>query len=220
MFPAGFLLHGLARETNPAGMRNVPICLSAGLLFLSGCDKKPEAFEDLTVTETRRVTTADEKLKLFATSDERFRDAKPGPVQADLPDGWRTAPANQFRALNYRFGDSGKGEAWVSIVGGSVLDNVNRWLGEFGKEHVDQAGLDALEHADAAGGHGVWVTAEGTYTGAMGAAAQSDSALSGVVVSVNGKILTVKMVGPKDEVANAQPQLKQLVSSLRLTGTE
>jgi len=189
-------------------------------LFLSGCDRKPEAFEDLTVTETRRVTTADEKLKLFATSDERFRDTKPSPVQADLPEGWRTAPPNQFRMLNYRFGDSGKGETWVSLVGGSVLDNVNRWLGEFAQTHIDQAGLDALEHADAAGGHGVWVTAEGTYSGAMGAAPQADFALSGAVVSVNGQILTVKMVGPKDEVANALPQLKQLVSSLRLTGAE
>jgi len=220
MNPAGFLLHGLLHETNPAGMRNVPICLSAGLLFLSGCDKKPQAYEDLTVTETRRITTADEKVKLFATSDERFRDAKPSPVKGDLPDGWRTAPPRQFRDLNYRFGQSGKGEAWVSLVGGTVLDNVNRWLGEFAKPHVDQAGLDALEHADAAGGHGVWVEAEGTYGTSMGGEPQSDFALAGVVVLVNGKILTVKMVGPKEEVAAARAQLKQLVSSLSLTGAE
>jgi hypothetical protein len=201
-------------------MRNVPICLSAGLLLLSSCDKKSVAFEDMTVTETRRITTADEKVKLFATSDERFRDTKPSPVLADLPDGWRTAAPTQFRNLNYRFGESGKGEAWVSLVGGSVLDNVNRWLGEFGQKPIDQAGLDSLEHADAAGGHGVWITAEGTYSGAMGAEPQSDFALAGAVVSLNGQILTVKMVGPKDEVASAKPQLKQLVASLRLAGTE
>lgn len=201
-------------------MRNVSICLSAGLLFLAGCDSKPTTHEEMTVTETRRITTADEKQKLFATSDERFRDAKPSPVKGDLPDGWRTAPPTQFRDLNYRFGESGKGEAWVSLVGGSVLDNANRWLREFANPEVDQAGLDALEHADAAGGHGVWLEAEGTYSGAMGAAPQQDFALAGVIVAVKGQILTVKMVGPKDEVAAARPELKQLVASLSLVGTE
>ena len=193
-------------------MRNASICLLAGLLVLPGCEKPKE----VTVTETRRLTTADGTPKLFATSDERFRDAKPSPVTADLPEGWRTAPASQFRMLNYRFGESGKGEAWVLLVGGSVLDNVNRWLKEFGKPPVDQAGLDALKHADAAGGHGVWVEAEGDYSGAMGAPQQTGYALAGVVVSVGGKLLTVKMVGPKDEVAIARPALEKLVASLRI----
>ncbi len=209
---ARFHLHAVARETNPAGMRNASICLLAGLLLLPGC-KKPK---EVTVTETRRLTTSDASPKLFATSDERFRDAKPSPVTADLPEGWRTAPASQFRTLNYRFGDSGKGEAWVTLAAGSVLDNVNRWLGQFGKKPVDQAGLDAMKHADAAGGHGVWVEADGDYAGGMGAPDQTGFALAGVVVSIGGKILTVKMVGPKDEVANARPALEKLITSLRL----
>lgn len=201
-------------------MRNASISLLAGLLVLSGCEKGQKAGGEVTVTEKRRATTADRKITLFATSDERFRDAKPSPVEADLPEGWRTAAPSQFRMLNYRFGNSGNGEAWVSLVGGSVLDNVNRWLREFGQPEVDQAGLEAMKHADAAGGHGTWVEAEGTYQGAMGASPKEGFGLAGVVVSVNGKILTVKMVGPKDEVIAARPQLEKLVSSLRLTGAE
>jgi hypothetical protein len=193
-------------------MKNASMCLLAGLLVLPGCEKPKE----VTVTETRRVTTADGTPKLFATSDERFRDAKPSPVTADLPEGWRTAPPSQFRMLNYRFGDSGKGEAWVLLVGGNVLDNVNRWLKEFGQPPIDQAGLESLKHADAAGGHGVWVEAEGNYQGAMGAPQQDGFALAGVVVSIGNQLLTVKMVGPKDEVANARPALEKLVASLRL----
>lgn len=195
-------------------MRYASLCLSAVVLAVAGCEKPAE----ITVTETRRATTADGTPKLFATSDERFRDAKPSPIKADLPDGWRTVASSQFRMLNYRFGESGRGEAWVSLVGGNVLDNVNRWLGEFGKQPVDQAGLDSLKHADAAGGHGVWVEAEGTYKGAMvasGAPEQSEFALAGAVVAVKDQILTVKMVGPKDEVALAKPALEKLVASLR-----
>ena len=193
-------------------MRNASICLLAGLLVLPGCEKPKE----VTVTEKRRLTTADDAPKLFATSKERFPDPNPSPVTADLPEGWKSVASTPFRMLNYTFGSSGKGEAWVTVAAGSVLDNVNRWLKQFGQPPVDQAGLSLLPHADAAGGHGVWVVADGKYASGMDSAEQSDFALAGVVVAVDGKILTVKMVGPKDEVANARPALEKLVSSVSL----
>lgn len=199
------------------------MCVLVGLLILPGCEKKPKVHEAVTISETRRLTTADAKPKLFATSDERFQQTVSeapsnqgdlGKLVAETPTGWTTAPASQFRLLNYRFGESGKGEAWVSLSMGSILDNTNRWLKQFGKPALDQAGLEALKHADAAGGHGVWVEAEGHYESGMGAAGQEDSALAGVVVSVKGQILTVKMVGPKDEVTKAKPALERLISTL------
>jgi hypothetical protein len=193
-------------------MRNASICLLASVLAFTGCEKKKE----VTVTETRPLTTSDGAPKLFATSDERFRDAKPSPVKATLPEGWREVPGSQFRLLNYRFGESGSGEAWVTIAAGTVLDNVNRWLKQFGAAPVDQAGLEKLRHLMVAGGEGVWVEAEGNYEGGMGAPAKSDFALAGVVALVDGKIITVKMVGPKDEVAIAKPALQSLAGSVRL----
>lgn len=194
-------------------MRNASICLLASVLALSGCKKEKE----VTVTETRPLTTSDSAPKLFATSDERFRDAKPSPVKATLPEGWREVPGSQFRMLNYRFGASGAGEAWVTIASGSVLDNVNRWLAQFGAPPLDPAGLEKLKHVMIAGGEGVWVEAAGNYEGGMGAAAKSDFALAGVVAMINGKIVTVKMVGPKDEVAAAKPALETFVGSVRLS---
>lgn len=195
-------------------MRNLPICLLASSLALVACKREKE----VTVTETRSRTTSDPQPTLFATSDERFRDRKPSPVQADLPDGWRELPGSQFRMLNYRFGESGTGEVWVTLAAGSVLDNVNRWLDQFGAPPLDQAGLEKLEHADCAGGHGVWVEAEGDYNPGMNAPVRPGFGLTGVVVSVDGKILTVKMVGPRAEVAEARPALEKFVSSVRFAG--
>ena len=65
--------------------------------------------------------------------------------------GWLTLPASQFRILNYRFGESGTGEVWVSISQGSVLDNVNRWLEQFAANPVDQAALEKLPTVSLAG---------------------------------------------------------------------
>jgi hypothetical protein len=50
----------------------------------------------------------------------------------------------------------------------------------------------------------------------MGAPPKPGFALAGVVTSVNGQILTVKMVGPKAEVEAAKPVLEKFAQSLRM----
>jgi hypothetical protein len=187
-------------------------CLTSSILLLFSCEEKKE----VTVTETRPPSTRDGSPKLFATSDERFRDAKPSPVKGETPAGWLALPATQMRLLNYRFGATGNGEVWVSISQGSVLDNVNRWLKQFGAAAADEVGLAKLPSVTLAGAPGVFVTAEGDYAGGMGAPPKPGSALAGVVAAVNGQILTVKMVGPKEEVAAAKPALDRFVQSLRM----
>jgi hypothetical protein len=137
-------------------MKNRIAGLMVGAVALSACQEKSE----VTVTETRESTTRDRSPKLFATSDERFRDAKPSPVKGDTPEGWLALPASQFRLLNYRFGESGLGEVWVSLSAGTVLDNVNRWLGQFNAAKLDPAGLDQLPSVTIAGVTGKWVTAD------------------------------------------------------------
>jgi hypothetical protein len=187
-------------------------CLIASVVICSSCQEKKE----ITVTETRTPSTRDAAPKLFATSDERFRDAKPSPVKGETPQGWLALPASQFRLLNYRFGESGMGEVWVTLAAGTVLDNVNRWFKQFGAEPVDAAALAKLPAAAIAGSTGVLVTAEGDYAGGMGAPPKPGFALAGVVASVNGQILTVKMVGPKAEVEAAQPVLESFAKSLKM----
>jgi hypothetical protein len=193
-------------------MKHRPACLLVSAVILASCEQKKE----MTVTETREPTTRDVSPKLFASSDERFRDAKPSPVKGDTPQGWLALPASQFRLLNYRFGQSGTGEVWVSLAQGAVLDNVNRWLKQFGKDPVDQAGLDKMPTLTLAGSQGVFVTAEGDYEGGMGAPPRSGFGLAGVIASVGGQILTVKMVGPRAEVQAAKPVLETYIKSLRL----
>ena len=125
-------------------------------------------------------------------------------------------PASQFRLLNYGFGESGLGEVWVSIASGSVLDNVNRWLKQFGAAPVDQAGLAKLRAVPIAGTTGIWVEAEGEYASGMGAGPKPGFALAGVVASLDGRIVTVKMVGPKAEVEAARPVLENFAKGLKM----
>lgn len=207
-----FHLRGREGEAIAAGMKACAASLFASVLIFSSCEEKKE----VTVTEIRKETSRDFKPKLFANSDERFRDAKPSPVTGDTPEGWLVVPATQMRLLNYRFGESGDSGVWVSISQGSVQDNVNRWLKEFNMSPIDEAGLAKMPPTSLAGSPGVWVTAEGEYKGAMVVEAKPGFALAGVIASVDGKILTVKMVGPKSEVLAAKPALESYVKSVRL----
>jgi hypothetical protein len=190
------------------------LALALALTLPSCRDKAAE----VVVTETRPATTRDKAVKLDSTSDERFRDTRPSPVKAgDTPDGWLALPATQFRLLNYRFGDSGMGEVWVSKASGTVLDNVNRWLKQFDAPAIDGNALAALKEVPLAGTPGVWVEAAGDYASGMGSPVKPGFALAGVVASVNGSIVTVKMVGPKAEVEAARETLANFARDLKMT---
>lgn len=183
------------------------------IALVSACREKPA---EVVVTETRALTTRDTPPKLDASSDERFRDARPSPVKAETPEGWLALPSTQMRLLNYRFGESGMGEVWVTIASGSVLDNVNRWFKQFGAPEVDAAGLAKLRNVPIAGTTGTWVEASGEYASGMGAPPKPGFGLAGVVTSVDGRILTVKMVGPESEVKSATAALEKFAAGLKM----
>jgi hypothetical protein len=209
-----FLLHGPHRRTIAPAMKTSALLALIAILPISACRKPPA---EVVVSETRPSTTKDLAPKLFATSDQRFRDARPSPVRGETPAGWLAVPATQIRLLNYRFGESGLGEVWVSVSSGSVLDNVNRWLGQFSAAKLNNQSLGELRSVSIATESGVWVETEGDYEGGMGAPPRPGYALAGVVADFGGRILTVKMIGPKAEVATAKATLESFAKSLSLT---
>jgi hypothetical protein len=180
--------------------------------MLVSCDGPQE----VTIRETRDLTTRDQAPRLDATSDERFRDAKPSPVKPTaVPDGWLAVPSTQLRLLNYRFGDSGLGEVYVSLSSGTVPDNVNRWLRQFGQPAMSQESFAALRQVPVADATGVWVEATGDYNPGMGTDPKPGYGLAGIVAAWDGNILTVKMIGPAAEVKSATAALEAFAKSLQ-----
>jgi hypothetical protein len=183
-------------------------------LWLAGCDSAQQ--EDVVVTETRPLTTRDSTPMLDATSDQRFRNAQPSPVEGEAPADWLALPASQFRDLNFRFGESGFGEVYVTIAAGSELDNVNRWLGQFGAPPVTGGALAEMRRVPMAGTTGVWIEAAGDYASGMGSPPRQGYALAGVIAEKGGRTLTLKMVGPEAEVRGQHAALEAFAKSLRL----
>lgn len=196
----------------PMKTRGLSACLGLALL-LPGCRKPEEA----SVEETRELTSRDALPKLHATSSDRFEEPGSSPILAGtVPEGWLAQPTNSFRLLSYRFGSGG--DVAVGISSGDLAGNVNRWLGQFGVDPLDAAGLAALAKVEVTGVAGVWVEAAGDYSPGMGQEPRPDQALAGVVADAGGRIITVKMTGPADEVAAQKEPLKAFIAGLRNRG--
>lgn len=182
-------------------------------LLLAACDKPAE----VTVDESRPLTMIDDNPKLNATSNDRFQPPGTGPfIAGNVPPTWLEQPPSTFRLLSYRFGTGG--EVAVGMSAGDIPSNVNRWLGQFGAAALDQAAIDALEPGEVTGAKGVWVEASGDYLPGMGQPPRSGQALYGIVAQDAGRIITVKMTGPVDEVAAQKEALKAFTATLRMRG--
>lgn len=179
--------------------------------LLGGCEQKKE----VSVTETRPLASSDFVPRLNASPEERFSNAQPKRFAADLPADWKAVPATEFRLLNYRLGPSGETECWVSSSTGTVLDNANRWLMQFGAQLIDDEALAKLPTLAILGVQGVVVKAKGDYNDRMGQAPKPDQGLAGVIAEVGGEIITVKMVGKASEVYFNNQAFEKLVASLR-----
>lgn len=182
------------------------------VLACAACRKPPE---EVIITETRPITTRDTPAKLDATSDERFRDTRPSPIQGETPAGWLAKPATQMRLLNYTFGESGMGEVYVGLSQGTKLDNVNRWLNEFASPPIDPTALSNLPSTPCAGTSGVLLTATGTYSPGRGIPPREGFGLAGIIAEADGNILTIKMIGPESEVRAAMSALTGFAASLK-----
>ena len=189
-------------------IRHISAVLAIALL--AGCDKPAE----VTVDESRVVTMRDAGLKLNATSNDRFQEPGTGPfIAGKVPANWLEQPSSTFRLLSYRFGTGG--DVAVGISSGGLLENVNRWLGQFGQDPLTEADLAKLEPGEVVGAKGVWVEASGDYSPGMGQPPRAAQSLYGLVAEKGGRIVTIKMTGPADELAAQKSALKVFAATLR-----
>ncbi len=125
-----------------------------------------------------------------------------------LPDGWQELTPSEFRWINLKADDA---ECYVTLLpggGGGLLDNVNRWRGQFGMPPLDDAALAALPRSPLLGSPAVLVEAAGTFQGA------AEQALLGLIAQNKSGTLTVKMTGPRETLARHRDAFLAFTKSL------
>ena len=204
--------------------------LSLGLILVS-CRKQPA---EVNITETRVLTTLDEEPAVNATSAEQFlppdilaqlessgqriqgngSEAEVSPWTYEMPAAdWSVAEKKPMRDVNLNFGEGeAQGEIYLSVVGGGIQPNVDRWFRQFGAETKP---ITEMGQLDFMGGKGYLVETAGRYEPGMGRPGQDGQALLGAITEDNGRLVTVKMIGPEAEIATRREQFIKFVASLQ-----
>jgi len=146
-----------------------------------------------------------------------------GEIAWDVPAGWETAPnPSAMRKATYKIkraeGDPEDGDLSVTQVGGSVEQNVQRWVGQFDLKPGEEAKRTQRTVGDL---KVTVVELGGTFKSGMpgmGPATPKDKwALLGAIVETpTGMPWFFKLTGPEKTVTGARADFDKLVDSFRL----
>ncbi len=206
----------------------------AALWLVSSC-----GVEVTTAPMERRAATdlgRPEWKGLSSTSAERF-----GPRQAsgqgtghaagpskgpefiyDLPKGWTVADPTQMRQLNLKVAGRDDASCYLTVMArkeAGIMENVNRWRGQFGAAAITAEQVNSLPTTELFGLQCVRVEVSGPYSDGMGGGELSEGRLVGLIGEEGGAMAFLKMVGPKAVIDQEVASFDALVKSLVLPGT-
>ncbi len=175
------------------------------VVMLVSCKELPKEVE---VVERRELCQYDDP-SVYRSSYSSWKGSQPLK--------WRKINHTEFRLLNYAAGEATQ-IAVGQVNGGGILANLNRWKGEFDQEALEN--LDGLETFEMLDGRKAYVIQlRGTFKKKMSGmpVKAEDWGVTGVICDVSGgTLVTVKMMGPEEEVEAEQENLINFAKSLRL----
>jgi hypothetical protein len=132
------------------------------------------------------------------------------------PEGWQEKnPPGTMRAVDFRIGSSPDVECYLSVVQGGVAANVLRWRKQMGLEPITPAAVQGLPQSEFLGQGGTLVDLEGTFAGMGQSEPRTGYRMLGLIVDEPGRTVTLKMVGPSDEVVAEKENFLALAKSFR-----
>lgn len=192
------------------------------LLFFIGCERERRSFHSV---GERELTTLDAGAVLLnPTSKNRFEPPQSEDESAvekgsdpafhyELPEGWKEEKTSMFRLVNMSLKSGG--EVYVSLVGGQLLANVNRWYGQFGLPSLTQEQLEKVETVDLLGQKGYVIRALGSYNPGMGKPKQDGVLLLGALAQLENGLVTVKLIAPEESGNANEEAFKRFCASLK-----
>lgn len=194
-----------------------------------GCHKKSGGVHEITATRT--ATKAHAPADATLSSAERFfkptrqMASSTPPVAAPAfqwvtPPGWQILAPKPMRDLNFAAGDPPLTECYVSTLsasGGGVAANVNRWRQQMGLAPESAENIDALPAIEVLGYQATLVELDGTYSGMRGDRQADDSKMLAAFVSAGDRTVTIKMIGPAEQVESERENFGMFVASLAVS---
>jgi hypothetical protein len=187
--------------------------LGAALFLAPSCG----AGSEVVIENERALPAGADEAVVDATSAQRFGYTKKPEVHGPgdghnheaeaasgyvwtAPEGWLEMETSEFRQVNMQPAGDPELQCYMSVVRGSLMDNLNRWRGQFGLGDLTQAEIDELPDALLFALPAKVVDLDGNFTG-MGGEPQANTGMLGMIMPAAQVTVTVKMTGPAAKVA-------------------
>jgi hypothetical protein len=204
------------------------------LVLLGGCSQsyepaKREAVESEPAAGVETEGGTDEAAPSVAPVDSAPSPAvESGDVQAGVilltpPETWVRKPASSdFVVAEFTLpraeGDARDGRLTVSVAGGSIEANVDRWRGQFGAKPV----RDSEDAQIIAGANVTVVDFSGTFNDSRGPFAPGEQRegyrMIGAIIPVGTQLHFVKAYGPEKTIEQHHEAFQEFLQTLQIDG--
>jgi hypothetical protein len=178
--------------------------LIGGLTILSGCnDEEPVAAYSVPKEPAKPAQST-------AAAAPRQGGSVP---QWTVPAGWKPLPASGMRFAAFAITDDTPPVTLtvIPLPSSPLLANVNRWEGELGLPHSNEAGLDkVVQHIDANGAHIDLVDLTGPES-----PDKPRQRMLAALIENQGKTWFFKAVGPAEKMAAQKDNFENLLKSVK-----
>jgi hypothetical protein len=194
----------------------------AGSLLLGCNDNQPKRGARKGTETPSRSYVADESS--YAGPDESFdpndTNVRFGAIRLTAPEGWTRQPTqSSFTLAEFKLprakGDDKDGRLTVSVAGGSIQANIDRWKGQFSGalEKAEQKEIDA---------NGIQITLvdfSGEFSDQRGPFVSGDKQtgyrMIAAIIPVNDQLHFVKAVGPEKTMEAHAEKIKTFIRSVK-----
>ena len=142
-------------------------------------------------------------------------------IRLTAPDSWnRKQPQSGFVAAEFGLpraeGDDNDGRLTISVAGGSVKDNIDRWRGQFGGNLQN----DSQQEQEIAGTQVTVVDFSGTYNDQPGPFApgveRQGYRMLAAIIPVSDQLHFIKAYGPEKTIAQHEQAFRAFLETLQL----
>ena len=143
----------------------------------------------------------------------RMRGEEPPPpeITFTLPKGWKEAPAGQFQTARFTVGGGENPvEVSISLAGGDLTANINRWCDQIGLERLTEEQIAATIRPTEVSGLSAFSI---TLVGPEG---PKQEAILGVIAPSGNRTWFIKLRGPAQPAQEQKKNFDDFVKSLKL----